>query len=191
MLGSYIRQNMRFFVAKVNLKEQAKLGFSDLRPIQVAYESPKFMLPIRLGMVNANGPQDLFVYALTRNGRVETTNYRTVKLPSDVEVPLFVKDGFRALLPRPLREQVRRRDAARCSSSTPGTWTGAIPARRIRSSRDELRRPGRLLAAGTTAPPAAGGRVPHAAPRSLRRGHFPEDLVFQETADQSTSRAAT
>ena len=39
-----------------------------LRPIQVAYESPKFMLPIRLGMVNAEGAQELFVYALTRQG---------------------------------------------------------------------------------------------------------------------------
>ena len=55
VLTSYIRQNMRFFVAKVNLAEQAKLGFSTLRPIQVAYESPKFMLPIRLGTVNADG----------------------------------------------------------------------------------------------------------------------------------------
>src|SRR5437867_6659007 len=55
VLGSYIRQNMKFFVAKVNLQEQAKLGFSYLRPIQVAYESPKFMLPIRLGTLNAAG----------------------------------------------------------------------------------------------------------------------------------------
>ena len=47
---------MRFFVAKVNLAEQAKLGFTYLRPLQVAYESPKFMLPIRLGMVNAERP---------------------------------------------------------------------------------------------------------------------------------------
>src|SRR6185295_1948222 len=76
VLNSYIKQNLKFFVAKVNLKEQAKLGYSVLRPIQVAYESPKFMLPIRLGMVNADGPQELFVYALTQNGRVEATNYR-------------------------------------------------------------------------------------------------------------------
>jgi len=94
VLGAYIKQGMKFFVAKVNLKEQQKLGFSYLRPIQVAYESPKFMLPIRLGMVNANGPQELYVYALTRKGRVETTNYRTVKLPSDQDVPEYVKDVF-------------------------------------------------------------------------------------------------
>ena len=59
VLGSYLKQNMRFFVAKVNLTEQAKLGFSFLRPLQVAYESPKFMLPIRLGMVNADGAAGL------------------------------------------------------------------------------------------------------------------------------------
>ena len=44
VLSSYIRQNLKFFVAKVNLKEQARLGYTVLRPIQVAYESPKFML---------------------------------------------------------------------------------------------------------------------------------------------------
>src|SRR5262249_18889077 len=91
VIGSYLKQNMRFFVAKVNLDEQAKLGFSYLRPLQVAYESPKFMLPIRLGMVNASGPQDLFVYALTRTGRIEATNYRTVKLPSDMDLPVYLK----------------------------------------------------------------------------------------------------
>jgi len=48
-LGSYIKQDMKFFVAKVNLEEKAKQGGEMLRPIAVAYESPKFMLPIRLG----------------------------------------------------------------------------------------------------------------------------------------------
>ena len=108
VLGSYIKQNMRFFVAKVNLKEQTKLGFSYLRPIQVAYESPKFMLPIRLGMVNANGPQELFVYALTRRGRIETTNYRTVKLGTGMELPVFVKQEFPAFYKAMFAEQVRR-----------------------------------------------------------------------------------
>ena len=92
VLGSYLKQNMRFFVAKVNLTEQAKLGFSYLRPLQVAYESPKFMLPIRLGMVNADGPQELFVYALTRKGRVETTNYRTVQA-ADRHGPAGLSEG--------------------------------------------------------------------------------------------------
>src|SRR5207253_11079002 len=43
VLGGYLKQGMRFFVAKVNLDQQSKLGFTYLRPLQVAYESPKFM----------------------------------------------------------------------------------------------------------------------------------------------------
>ena len=108
VLGGYIKQKMRFFVAKVNLEEKARLGFSYLRPLQVAYESPKFMLPIRLGMANADGPQELFVYALTRRGRVETTNYRTVRLPSDQDVPLYVKEQFGDFYKALFSEQVRR-----------------------------------------------------------------------------------
>ncbi|HEY2918636.1 MAG TPA: DUF2330 domain-containing protein, partial [Candidatus Binatia bacterium] len=61
VLGSYIKQKMHFFVARVNLQEQSKLGFTYLRPIQVAYESPKFMLPLRLGTLNADGHQELFI----------------------------------------------------------------------------------------------------------------------------------
>ncbi len=91
VVNSYLKQNMKFFIAKVNLKEYSKTGFTQLRPIQVNYREKRFMLPIRLGTVNANGKQDLFVYALSRNGRIESTNYRTVKLASDVEIPAYIK----------------------------------------------------------------------------------------------------
>lgn len=94
ILGSYIKQDTKFFVAKVNLEEQSKLGSEFLRPLQIAFESPNFMLPIRLGTLNANGNQDLFVFALSKKGRVETTNYRTVKIPSNMDIPLYVKDEF-------------------------------------------------------------------------------------------------
>jgi hypothetical protein len=94
VLGSYIRQNMRFFVAKVNLERMKLIGGNYLRPLQVRYDTPKFMLPLRLGTVNASGPQDLIVYALSKNGRIEASNYPTVKIPSDADVPLYVKDDF-------------------------------------------------------------------------------------------------
>ncbi|HLE84246.1 MAG TPA: DUF2330 domain-containing protein, partial [Thermoanaerobaculia bacterium] len=35
VLGSYLKQGMRFFVAKVNLTEQRRLGHAFLRPLQV------------------------------------------------------------------------------------------------------------------------------------------------------------
>ncbi len=94
VLGSYIKQNMRFFVAKVNLERMKLIGGNYLRPLQVRYDTAKFMLPLRLGTVNANGPQDLIIYTLTKNGRVEAANYRTMKLPSDINVPLYVKNDF-------------------------------------------------------------------------------------------------
>lgn len=109
-LAPYIRQNMKFFVAKVNLAEQAKTGFQMLRPLQFAYESEKFMLPIRLGMANAQGPQDLIAFVMTKNGRVETSNYRTLKLPSNMDLPLFLKQGteFRDFYKAMFGEQAKK-----------------------------------------------------------------------------------
>jgi hypothetical protein len=95
VLGSYIKQKMHFFVARVNLQEQSKLGFTYLRPIQVAYESPKFMLPLRLGTLNADGFQELFIYTLTKKGRVEPTNYRSLRLPTGMDLPLYARSRRR------------------------------------------------------------------------------------------------
>jgi hypothetical protein len=95
LLKPYIRQKLKFFVAKVNLKEFDQAGYQKLRPIQMTYESPRFMLPIRLGMMNAQTAQDLLVYVLSPTGQAEVTNYRTVKVPSDNEVPTFVKNEFK------------------------------------------------------------------------------------------------
>jgi hypothetical protein len=94
VLDAYIKQGLKFFVAKVNLKEYSRQGFQSLRPLMMAYESPKYMLPIRLGMANAKGPQDLLIYLLSPQGAAEVTNYRTVKIPSDVEIPEFIQSEF-------------------------------------------------------------------------------------------------
>jgi hypothetical protein len=94
LLQPYIRQQLKFFVAKVNLQEYQNAGFAKLRPISIAYESPKFMLPIRLGMMNAKGDQDLLIYLLSPQGQVELANYRTVRINSDLEIPEFVKVEF-------------------------------------------------------------------------------------------------
>lgn len=92
VVRSYLRQNMRFFLARVNMDrmtEQNTTGF--LRPIQIEYRSPRFMLPIRLGTVNAEGPQDMVVMGLTQIGRLETANYRTARMPTDAEVPYYLQ----------------------------------------------------------------------------------------------------
>jgi hypothetical protein len=201
VLGSYLKQGMRFFVAKVNLAEQRRLGYSFLRPLQVAYEHRKFMLPIRLGTVNADGPQELFVFALTRTGRVETTNYRTVKLPSDVEVPLFVEDEFgdfyRALFDRQVERQDMR--AVFLEYAWDMGWCDPCAAEPLSTS--ELRDLGVFWLGGgpeiQPREPGTGGlrvipRPPEAQDAFVTRlhlrydrDHFPEDLVFQETGDRA------
>ena len=94
VLDPYIKSNLKFFVVKVNVAEQKKLNTEFLRPLQIKFTSPKFMLPIRLGMANADGDQDMLVYAFTKSGRVETTNYRSISVPTGKNVPLFVQPAF-------------------------------------------------------------------------------------------------
>jgi hypothetical protein len=178
ILGSYIKQGMRFFVAKVNLKEQAALGFTFLRPLQVSYETPKFMLPIRLGTVNAKGPQDLFVFALTRTGRVETTNYRTVKLPTGMDLPLFVKAEFKDFYKAMFAEQVRREDMHAVFLEYAWNMSWCDPCAADPLSADQLRKLGVRLENDNR--PTFVSRL-HA---RYDAAHFPEDLVFQETSNQ-------
>lgn len=94
VLEPYIKNNTKFFVAKVNLERHLNSGFTFLNPIQVDFHSNKFELPIRLGMANAETEQDLIIYTFSKNGRVEPVNYRSVNIPSDRNVPLFVESYF-------------------------------------------------------------------------------------------------
>ncbi len=190
VVDSYLRQDMRFFVAKVNLEEQASLGYQYLRPLQVAYESNKFMLPIRLGTLNAKGKQELYVYALTRTGRVETTNYRTVKIPSNVELPEFVEDEFadfyRAMFDKQAKQHNDR--AVFLEYAWDMGWCDPCAADPL--SARELRQLGVFWLdaplgreSSIKAPQAQNVFVTRLHVR-YDSEHFPEDLMFQETGDR-------
>ena len=186
-LAPYIKQDMKFFVAKVNLKEQAKTGFKTLRPIQIAYDSLKFMLPIRLGMANANGPQDLIVYTLTKKGRVESTNYRTVKMPSGDTVPLFVKDAFKDVYKAIFQRSYEKED--RRGIFTEYAWNAGScdPCADEPLSTAELRGLG-VYWASESDPYGSQPCVTRLHGR-YDAAHFPEDLVFQETGDAESFQA--
>jgi len=94
VLDPYIKDGLKFFVVKVNTEALKKSGVQKIRPLQISFNSPKFVLPIRLGMANSRGEQDMIVYAFTKTGRVEATNYRTVKMPTNRNIPLFCKTRF-------------------------------------------------------------------------------------------------
>ena len=190
VLGSYIRQNLKFFVARVNLTEQTRLGFTYLRPLQVAYESPKFMLPVRLGTVNADGPQDLVVYALTRQGRVETTNYQTVKLPTGMQLPAYVKQEFPAFYRAMFDQQVRAHDMRAVFLEYAWDMGWCDPCAADPLSTSQLRALGVfwLDAERDALLRNRGGAADVFVTRLHVRydaAHFPDDLVFQQTADRS------
>lgn len=199
VLGSYLKQGMRFFVARVNLTEQARLGFSYLRPLQMAFESPKFMLPIRLGTVNADGAQELFVYALTRKGRVETTNYRTVRLPTGMDLPGYLKGEFPLFYRAMFTEQTKKEDMRAVFLEYAWDMGWCDPCAADPLSTDELRRLGVfwLSRDGAASTPGRStprrGWGPGAADVFVTRLHvrydaarFPDDLAFQETSDRSS-----
>ena len=110
ILDGYIRQGMHFFLAKVDAKKLREAGHEWVRPLKISYRSRKFGLPIRLGTVSANGPQDLLVFFVTPDGRVETSNYQTRPMATDIEVPEWVADPgrFPEVYQSAFEHQVRR-----------------------------------------------------------------------------------
>lgn len=206
----YINQGMKFFVAKVNLKEQLKTGYTHLRPLQFAFESEKFMLPMRLGMLNAppDKEQDLIVYLLTKNGRVESANYRTVPLPANMNLPHFVKprfaDFYKALFDRQARQEEHRVvfteyfwDMAWCDPCAADPlsaqelrnagvfWVGGDAGTNFQSMLNPSAPPPPLAQGGSGAQPVVLTRL------HLRytASSFPEDLVFTQTRDRQNWQA--
>jgi hypothetical protein len=165
------------------------LGNGYLRPLQVRYQTAKFMLPLRLGTVNAHGPQDLIVYALTRNGRVETTNYRTVKLPSDLDVPLFVKQDFgnfyKATFSRAVERESMR--AVFVEYAWDMGWCDPYAADPLTNK--ELVELGARWIGSDEAVPYRGNQGANAYVTRLHvrydAASFPEDLALTETRDRS------
>jgi len=199
VVGSYLKQGMKFFVAKINLESYRKGKYSYLRPLQIAYSHRRFMLPIRLGTVNARGPQELFIYALTRKGRVETTNYRTVKLPADIDIPIYIKeegkfaDFYRDLF----RTQVAKEGGRTVFLEYAWDMNWCDPCAADPLSNQELRELGvfwlddrrpapRSRPAPRIAPPVPGAKGVYITRLHLRydRARFPKDLRFQVTGNR-------
>lgn len=190
ILESYIRQNMHFFLAKIDLSAQKELGVQWPRPLRVSFDSPKFALPIRLGTVNADGAQDLLVFALTPRGRVETTNYRTAKMPTDLDVPEYLVDGgnFATFYSATFERKVRRDGMS--AVYTEYAWPLQVvcdPCTTEQLTGAELNALGATWASDYHGG-MSGGFVTRLHVR-YDAAHFPEDLMFQETADAAPWQA--
>ncbi|MBL0216411.1 MAG: DUF2330 domain-containing protein [Myxococcales bacterium] len=97
LLRPYVEGGMKFFVAKVDPKKVTFVGNrAALSPLRFHYDSEEFALPIRLGLANSSGTQDLIVNILAPHQRYEVSNYPNVTIPTNLDVAESVKDKFGA-----------------------------------------------------------------------------------------------
>jgi hypothetical protein len=96
-LRPYVQAGSKFFVAKVDAsKVTMKDGRAELSPLRFHYDSEKFELPVRLGMLNSGGTQDLVVHVLAPNQRYEVANYPNVTIPTNLDVAEPARESFGA-----------------------------------------------------------------------------------------------
>jgi hypothetical protein len=193
LLKPYIRQKLKFFVAKVNLEKFDASGFARLRPLQIAYQSPRFMLPIRLGMMNADAAQDLIVYIMSPEGQAEITNYRTVKIPSNSAVPTFVKTEFNDFYKSMFSTAYDRENRNVAFLEYAWDMGGCDPCAAEPLTPQEMKQAGVFWLDQPNADDMSSQRrfVPQTRVFLTRlhvrytRDKFPEDLMFQATNNQS------
>jgi hypothetical protein len=95
LLRPYVESGEKFFVAKVDPKKVKFVGgHAALSPLRFFYDTEEFALPIRLGMANSSGKQDLIVNILSRDKRYEVANYKNVFIPTNFDVRNSVKPRF-------------------------------------------------------------------------------------------------
>jgi MYXO-CTERM domain-containing protein len=96
-LRPYVAAGMKFFVAKVDPeKVRFENGMATLSPLRFHYDSDGFSLPVRLGLLNSGGTQDLVVHILGRE-RYEVKSKKNVTIPTNLEVDEQARDEFPAL----------------------------------------------------------------------------------------------
>jgi hypothetical protein len=94
VLAAYIAEGLKFFVAKVALKDGTGDGYKRLSPLQISYRSAKMWVPLRLSTVVAEGPQDMFVFALSEDAHIEAKNVPNRVIDTGSELPAFVGRQF-------------------------------------------------------------------------------------------------
>jgi len=94
-LKPYVEAGSKFFVAKVDARKvKFENGQAMLSPLRFHYDSDQFNLPIRLGMMNSAGTQDLIVSILAPGQRYEVANYKNVTIPTNLDVKEEARERF-------------------------------------------------------------------------------------------------
>jgi len=92
----YVQAGSKFFVARVDVSKVTfdQKGMATLSPLRFHYDTPEFTLPVRLGLVNSSGTQDLIVHIVAKNQRYEVANYPNATIPTNLDVAENARDKF-------------------------------------------------------------------------------------------------
>jgi len=168
-LRPYVQMGMKFFVAKVDVSKVKfeRIGNGPeqaiLSPLRFHYDSDSFNLPIRLGLINSAGNQDLVVTILARNQRYEVANYDNVAIPTNIDVSDATRKEFGAFYTTLFDQTLAKHPRA---VVTEYSWSSATcdPCPTPPLGPGELRTLG-VDALPSSAPPApSGGGAPIIAP---------------------------
>jgi hypothetical protein len=128
LLRPYIQTGMKFFVAKVNSKKvKFENGMAKLSPLRFHYDSETFALPIRLGLINSGGTQDLIVHILARGKRYEVANYKNVTIPTNLDVAEAARSQFGAFYAALFDQTVEKNPGAVVTEYAWGAATAWCP----------------------------------------------------------------
>jgi hypothetical protein len=95
-LRPYVQSGSKFFVARVDVTKVKFDGDGriDLSPLRFHYDSNELALPVRLGLINSAGTQDLIIHVLAQGQRYEPANYPSVTIPTNLDVTSGAKEHF-------------------------------------------------------------------------------------------------
>ncbi|HRI71884.1 MAG TPA: DUF2330 domain-containing protein, partial [Polyangium sp.] len=95
VLRPYVQLGLKFFVAKVDPKKvKFEKGMATLSPLRFHYDDDSFRLPVRLGLLNSSGTQDLIVNIIAKNQRYEAANYPNLTIPTNIELDESALSSF-------------------------------------------------------------------------------------------------
>ncbi len=123
-LKPYVQSGSKFFVAKVDAKKaKHQDGELVLSPLRFSYDSETFTLPVRLGLLNSGGQQELIVHIIAKE-RYELANAKNVLVPTNFDVRTRTQPQFGAFYADLLDRTFKKNPGA---AVTEFAWEGALP----------------------------------------------------------------
>jgi TonB family protein len=123
-LKPYVAGGSKFFVAKVDAKKvKMKDGEAVLSPLRFYYDAEAFTLPVRMGLLNSAGTQDLIVHVIAKS-RYELANMKNVLVPTNFDVRTRTQAQFGGFYTELVDRTFKKNPGA---AVTEFAWEGALP----------------------------------------------------------------